>query len=203
MSELKITIEGTPNPDALKFVLDRQVQYNGSSTFLELSECEDIPLAKTILEINGVMSVFFMDHFVTVSKESGVPWDALTDDIEEFIRNNIEKHDPALSPENVDASKMPKSEQFSRIEEIIDQQIRPGLAADGGGLELLNYENNVLKVKYEGACGSCPSAKTGTLMAIQDLLRRTINDKIEVLAMDTPEDTAEDLVPFKSLFKEH
>ena len=42
---------------------------------------------------------------------------------------------------------------------------------DGGDLSIIEFENNVLKVLYHGACGSCPSSTAGTLKAIENILR--------------------------------
>ena len=65
---------------------------------------------------------------------------------------------------------------------MLDHKVRPALAGDGGGLEVLGLEGNKVKIRYQGACGSCPSAITGTLMAIEGLLRRDINPTLEVVS---------------------
>ncbi len=44
-----------------------------------------------------------------------------------------------------------------RVEKSLDS-IRPALRADGGDVELVDVENGVVKVKLQGACGTCPSA---------------------------------------------
>ena len=56
----------------------------------------------------------------------------------------------------------------------------PALAADGGGLEVVGYQDHVLSVRYQGACGGCPSSTGGTLFAIQNLLQRLVDEKIKV-----------------------
>ena len=45
-----------------------------------------------------------------------------------------------------------------RINEILDERIRPALAGDGGWLEIMGLKENTLTIKYQGACGSCPSS---------------------------------------------
>ena len=75
--------------------------------------------------------------------------------------------------------KLPKEVQA--VEEILDRTIRPGLQGDGGDIECLSFEDNVLVVKYQGACGTCPSSTTGTLEAIKGILRDEMNNpEIEV-----------------------
>jgi len=57
------------------------------------------------------------------------------------------------------------------------------LASDGGWLEILDLEDKTLKIRYQGACGSCPSSLTGTLMAIENMIRDEIDSEIEVVAV--------------------
>ncbi|MCH7973573.1 MAG: NifU family protein, partial [Bacteroidetes bacterium] len=61
-------------------------------------------------------------------------------------------------------------------------KVRPALAGDGGGLEVLALEGYKVKIRYQGACGTCPTSIEGTLMAIEGLLKRDINEALEVVA---------------------
>jgi Fe-S cluster biogenesis protein NfuA len=65
---------------------------------------------------------------------------------------------------------------------LLDEQIRPYLQGDGGDLHVLGLEGDRLTVHYQGACGSCPSSLSGTLVGIEQLLR-TIEPDIEVVAI--------------------
>ena len=58
------------------------------------------------------------------------------------------------------------------INRMLDEQVRPYLLADGGGLKVLGLDNNVLRVHYQGACGTCPTASSGTLYAIESMVHR-------------------------------
>ncbi len=49
------------------------------------------------------------------------------------------------------------SELMERIEKSLDS-IRPALMADGGNVELVAVEDGIVKVRLQGACGTCPSA---------------------------------------------
>ena len=70
-----------------------------------------------------------------------------------------------------------------QINELLDERIRPYLASDGGWLEVLELEANTLTIRYEGACGSCPSSLTGTLMAIENMIKEEIDPEITVVAI--------------------
>jgi Fe-S cluster biogenesis protein NfuA len=75
-------------------------------------------------------------------------------------------------------------DKFVTIEKTVDANWgqRPALAGDGGGLEVVGIDGYTVKIRYQGACGTCPSAISGTLMAIEGLLRRDINQALEVVA---------------------
>ena len=73
--------------------------------------------------------------------------------------------------------------RLARINEMLDERIRPYLASDGGWLEVLALDDHTLTIHYQGACGSCPSSLSGTLMAIENMIRQEIDPEIEVVAV--------------------
>jgi len=73
-------------------------------------------------------------------------------------------------------------ERLDKINEILDEQVRPYLQGDGGDLYVLGLSGNQLTVHYQGACGSCPSSLSGTLAGIESLVRQ-IEPDIEVVAV--------------------
>ena len=70
-----------------------------------------------------------------------------------------------------------------RINEILDEKVRPALMGDGGYLEIIDLTDQTLKIRYQGACGSCPSSLSGTLMAIEGMLKQEIDPDLEVIAV--------------------
>ena len=73
--------------------------------------------------------------------------------------------------------------RLTKINEILDEKIRPALAGDGGWLEVLSLTDHTLTIRYQGACGSCPSSLSGTLMAIEGMLKEQVDPEIEVVAV--------------------
>ena len=73
--------------------------------------------------------------------------------------------------------------KIAQINELLDERIRPYLAGDGGWLEVLDLQADTLTIRYEGACGSCPSSLTGTLMAIENMIKEEIDPAISVVAV--------------------
>lgn len=77
-------------------------------------------------------------------------------------------------------------ERVKRIEQVLDAHVRPALASDGGGLDLVDLKGDDLFVQYHGACGSCSSSVGGTLTFIQDSLNNHLaaNLAVHVSGMD-------------------
>ena len=67
------------------------------------------------------------------------------------------------------------------IDAFMDENIRPLLAADGGNIMVEDFEDSVLRIRYQGACGSCSKAESGTLVAIQSILRKNLAPDLTVL----------------------
>ncbi len=76
---------------------------------------------------------------------------------------------------------LPTQEKIAVIEEIINQEIRPYIELDAGGIQILNLvEDKELIIAYQGACTSCHSATGATLNAIQQILQARIDPDIIV-----------------------
>lgn len=73
-------------------------------------------------------------------------------------------------------------ERLAQINAVLDERVRPALLSDGGGLEILEFADNKLVIRYQGACGTCPSSLSGTLMAIESVIR-SIDPYVEVVAV--------------------
>jgi len=136
------------------------------------------------------VSVFYMDKMITVEKTDEIEWDEILPTLAVPIRaaeavrssngNGIAAAAAIGGAIAAAASDDPKIEQ---INELLDERIRPYLASDGGWLEVIGLEDSTLKIRYEGACGSCPSSLTGTLMAIENMIKEEIDPEIQVVAI--------------------
>jgi NifU-like protein len=77
-------------------------------------------------------------------------------------------------------------EKVRRIEAVLDAYVRPALASDGGGIDLVDLRGDELLVQYHGACGSCSSSVGGTLQFVQDSLANHLAHPltVQVVGMD-------------------
>lgn len=182
MSEVLIRVQATPNPNAWKFVLDRPVLNDGKATYSTIQEAENNPLARSLFDLNGVRQVHFFQNVITVTHQ----FDIEPEDIKPLICAVIQTRMPIHNPNQtvLDEKKMARQNlppDLQAIEAILDRTIRPGLQGDGGDIEIVKYEDKKLYVMYQGACGTCPSSTTGTLMAIEGIIRDEFDPTIEVI----------------------
>ena len=86
---------------------------------------------------------------------------------------------------NADFAKMTVVQKLKATEKVIDEHIRQMLVLDGGDMEILdikeNGENFDIYIRYLGACNGCASADTGTLFAIENILKEKLDNNIRVL----------------------
>jgi len=175
------SIEPTPNPNALKFILDKCVKTEDSSTYRTPSECGNNQLALKIFYIRGIDQIHFHSNVITITKFSYEDWENLESEITNVIDQNIAEHDPSyieIDPEKERRKSL--GPELLKIEEIIDKTIRPGLQGDGGDIQCISFDDHVLIVRYQGACGTCPSSTTGTLEAIKGILREKFDPDINI-----------------------
>jgi len=183
-------IEPTPNPNARKFVLREPLTYGVSRSFENVEAAKDDPLAAALFAVPHVTNVFYVDTWLTVTQDGGADWNELARQVAGPIReapSAAERSTELLAGAGPMAQVTPREElsaddqqKLEMIEMMLDQQIRPYLRNDGGDLHVLGIEGNVVKVHYQGACGSCPSSLSGTLSAIEYMVRE-IDPELEVV----------------------
>ena len=185
----KITdIQETPNPNAVKFILKEPVSNGTTHSFASAEAAQDDPLAKSLFEVGQVVSVFYMDRMITVEKTDEGDWDEMLAQLAVPIRAAestavTASAAAAAAVGGAVAAVVSDDPRLSRINEILDEKVRPALAGDGGWLEVLSLDDHTLSIRYQGACGSCPSSLSGTLMAIEGMLRQEIDPELEVVAV--------------------
>ncbi len=113
---------------------------------------------------------------VSSSTPESVPESSLPNEEDVAVQ---EVSTPAVSAESASEGGMELT--VENVEEIIDEYIRPGVAADGGDIELLKIEDNDVYVKLTGACQSCSSAIMTMKMGVEALLREEFPSMRELI----------------------
>ena len=80
---------------------------------------------------------------------------------------------PAMSTET-----LPLTQE--NVEKVLDE-LRPFLMADGGNVEVVEIDGPIVKVRLQGACGSCPSSTMTLKMGIERKMRESIPEVSEVV----------------------
>src|SRR2546430_13219478 len=181
-------IEETPNPNAVKFILREAISNGTAHSYSTAVQAENDSLAKSLFDVGHVVSVFYMDRMITIEKDDEGDWDDLLPTLAVPIRAAEAVSSPAASAAaaavgGAIAAATSDDPRLLRINEILDEKVRPALMGDGGYLEILDLTDHTLKIRYQGACGSCPSSLTGTLMAIEGMLKQEVDPELEVIAV--------------------
>jgi Fe-S cluster biogenesis protein NfuA len=181
-------IEETPNPNAVKFILREPVSNGTVHQYGTADLAESDPLAKALFDVGHVVSVFYMDRMITIEKDDEGDWDDLLPTLAVPIRaapavNGNGAAAAAAAVGGAIAAVTSDDPRLLRINEILDEKVRPALMGDGGYLEVIGLKEHTLSIRYQGACGSCPSSLTGTLMAIEGMLKQEIDPELEVIAV--------------------
>lgn len=182
-----VEIEGTPNRNALKFILKEPLTWGVTRSYDNAEQAKGDPLAEALFDIDHVTNVFYVDRWITVTQDGAADWQDLAREVADPIRaapaadTQTAATVAAASAEIANLS-LEDQQRLKLINEILDEEIRPYLQNDGGDLHVLGLEGNRLSVHYQGACGTCPSSITGTLRGIQNMLR-SIEPDLEVVAV--------------------
>ena len=187
--------EMTPNPSTMKFVANKYLLITGDSVeFGSKADAKGFsPLAEELLNFPFVKNVFIAANFVTVTKTDNVPWDFITMELREFVKNWIaEGKDvliqmPAPKPapeteEGAPGKEYAPSEYDDEIRALLDEYVRPAVENDGGAIEFRGYEDGVVTVQMRGSCAGCPSSTATLKGGIENLLKSHLPEVKEVVA---------------------
>jgi hypothetical protein len=131
-----IQTEATPNPATMKFLPGRAVMDNGTFEALDASGAENSPLAKALMQIPGVSSVFFAPDFISVTKADG-EWQHLRPAILGVVTEFYLSGAPLLEGAHV-APAAGEGEFFApedaeivdTIKELLETRVRPAVDGD-------------------------------------------------------------------------
>jgi Fe-S cluster biogenesis protein NfuA len=185
----------TPNPTTMKFVANKYLLATGDSVeFSNKNETKGFsPLADELFNFPFVKNVFIAANFVTITKTDNVPWDFITMELREFVKNWITEGKDVLiqmpAPKTVieATDDSPKkeylpSEYDDAIKSLLDEYVRPAVENDGGAIEFLGYNEGTVTVAMRGSCAGCPSSTATLKGGIENLLKSHLPEVKEVVA---------------------
>ena len=82
---------------------------------------------------------------------------------------------------------------IKKIEHVLDEYVRPKLSEHSGDVQVLGFEDGVLKIKLTGQCSNCPSAK----FTVEGIIEREVKEHVsEVDSVELVEGVSDELLDF-------
>lgn len=185
---VQISVETTPNPATLKFQISQKIN-DTSEDFANSAEAFRSPLASKLFGFPWTERVFIGTDFVSVTKQDWVDWEILADPLMGLIKEHIESGEPIISASPQQHS---SQEGFSendspivrQIKQILNAEIRPAVAMDGGDIQYVDYKDQVLSIQMKGSCVGCPSSTATLKQGIEVRMRELVPEIKEVVAVN-------------------
>lgn len=186
--------ETTPNPATLKFVVNKLITKTAVE-FKNIDQTKASPLAKELFNFPYVKEIYIDENYISVSKYESYSWEEITLELRSFIKLFIENGGPILDENLIEAPKAEKQKiaNFDNLDttsqqiiNILEEYVKPAVAADGGNILFDSYDATEKRVKVvlQGACNGCPSSTFTLKSGIENMLKDMLNDeniKVEAL----------------------
>ncbi len=184
--DISVDLEFTPNPNTLKYVTSVALLLTGAANFPSRATAEGkSDLAIALYDLGTISAVMVGRNFVTVTL---VDQDSLTDlneKIIDTIKNFLIAGKTPVRLEALesatDTSSLSEDEQ--KIVKILDEEIRPAVAMDGGDIVFEKFEDGVVYLHMRGSCSGCPSSTATLKMGIENRLKDAVSAVREVVSI--------------------
>jgi Fe-S cluster biogenesis protein NfuA len=187
-SAITVYGETTPNPSTLKFVVSKLLTKTAVE-FKNIDETTASPLAKELFQFSFVKEIFIDENYISVTKYEVANWEEITLEIRTFIKQYIENGgtvvDETLIVQDANQDKQ-QIKNFDNLDttsqqiiNILEEYVKPAVAADGGNILFDSYdeESKRVKVILQGSCNGCPSSTFTLKSGIENMLKDMLNDK--------------------------
>lgn len=183
-----VNLEFTPNPNTLKFSVNRSLLTSGAANFTAPSQCVESPLATAVFQVQGVQAVMVGTNFVTITKAPEGNWDTIAESVPQTIETFLGGTVPAFTDKWFEDEKAKKQEVGGtggdvekKVREVLDNEIRPAVAMDGGDITFDRYDDGIVYLHLQGACSSCPSSAMTLKMGVESRLKDAVPEIREVV----------------------
>lgn len=156
---------------------------DGSAEFLDTRSALASPLAIRLMGIEGVHAVFYGPDFVTVSKDSEVPWSVIKPEIYSILMEFFSSGQPLFRSDKDREAAGPQdtrildtdSDTIAMIKELLQTRVRPAIMEDGGDIEYRGFtDDGIVELKLKGSCRGCSSSAVTLKTGIERMLMHYI-----------------------------
>lgn len=189
IKKLPITVysETTPNPFTLKFVVSKLITKKAI-------ECKNIdetlasPLAKELFKFPYVKEIFIDENYITITRYEVAKWEEITLELRTFIKQFIENGGTVVDESLIQESPEQEKQQIANFDNldttsqqiinILEEYVKPAVAADGGNILFDSYDEKTKNVKVilQGSCNGCPSSTFTLKNGIENMLKNMLHD---------------------------
>jgi Fe-S cluster biogenesis protein NfuA len=188
--DIRVDLEFTPNPNTLKYMTSVNLLETGAFQFRDAAQAQGkSQLASNLFALNGISAIMVGKNFVTVTLADQDQLTELNDSIIETIKNFLMTGKSAVDLEAMVAAKADEQHGTQggaiadRIIKILDDEIRPAVAMDGGDITFEKFEEGIVYLHMKGSCAGCPSSTATLKMGIENRLRDAIPEVLEVVSI--------------------
>jgi len=165
----------TPNPHAVMLKVQEILVQSGTHEFTPSDDTSGAPLASALLALGGIELVLIAPRFVTLRKSPSTDWPELIPMAKQAMREFLASGQMAVMElEDLDLDPQAMGEVEQKIIRLLDDEIRPAVAMDGGDINFMSFENGIVNIQMTGACGTCPSATETLKLGVERLLMEEI-----------------------------
>ena len=184
--------ETTPNPATLKFVVNKLITKTALE-FKNIDQTAPSPLAKALFSFPFVKEIFIDENYISITKYEVATWEEITLEIRTFIKQFIENGGQIIDELHIIENPKIEKQQIKNFDNldttsqqiinILEEYVKPAVAADGGNILFDSYdeENKLVKVILQGSCNGCPSSTFTLKNGIENMLKSMLNDEAIII----------------------
>lgn len=184
---ISVYSETTPNPFTLKFVVNRLITKKAIEC-KNIDETAASPLAKELFKFPFVKEIFIDENYITITRYEIASWDEITLELRTFIKQFIENGGTVVDESLILETPKQEKQQITHFDNldttsqqiinILEEYVKPAVAADGGNILFDSYDEKTknVKVVLQGSCNGCPSSTFTLKNGIENMLKNMLHD---------------------------
>lgn len=158
------------DPDAMGFILDVPIQQGASVRF---EAAGDAPLARALFAAEGVVRVEVSGPTIWMKKHAEADWATLKPAIAGAIREVFNETDAPLG-KNKGVETTLDQELLKAVEDLLNQQVNPAVAAHGGSISVDRVEGGIVYLRMSGGCQGCAASAATLREGVERMLRSAL-----------------------------
>lgn len=185
---ISIYTEMTPNPETMKFVVNKLLYPSKSVDFQNEESASPSPLAKELFGFPFIKGVFIASNFVTLTKTPDTDWYDVIPSLRDFLKEYLDDGKVVINEDEIVPVKTDNmvlsedSDVVARIKELLENYVKPAVEMDGGAISFKSYNDGVVSLIMQGSCSGCPSSMITLKSGIEGMMKRMIPEVKEVIA---------------------